>query len=140
MISNILLVKISKYWKQNQPAVNKSYMLAIILLDQFSKNKKTQHRESALCVCMCSTSRQGRERLVYLDNTVLFFSLRELLQSTGYHDIFQEEMGFDLVVFRGLLRRRKSCKMTCLDLRGFKLSKLRSCLGLWSIIVFCFVF
>ena len=90
-----------------------------------------------MCVCMCSPSRQGREQFVYLDNNVLFFSLRELLQSTGYHDIFQEEMGFDLVVFRGLLRRRKSCKMTCLDLRGFKLSKLRSWLGLWSIIVVC---
>ncbi|KAK7091562.1 leucine-rich repeat-containing protein 14-like [Littorina saxatilis] len=62
--------------------------------------------------------------------------LRELLQGTGYHDIFQEEMGFDLVILRGLLRRRKCCKMNCLDLRGFKLNKGFSMLiaQLWPLI------
>ncbi|XP_046374445.1 leucine-rich repeat-containing protein 14-like [Haliotis cracherodii] len=47
---------------------------------------------------------------------------REILCHKTYADIFQEEMGFDLVVFRGILGRTKACKMKCLDFRGFKLN------------------
>ncbi|XP_046574620.1 LOW QUALITY PROTEIN: leucine-rich repeat-containing protein 14-like [Haliotis rubra] len=47
---------------------------------------------------------------------------REILCHKTYADIFQEEMGFDLVVFRGVLGRTKACKMKCLDFRGFKLN------------------
>lgn len=64
--------------------------------------------------------------------------LREVLCTTGSKstDIFQEEMNVDILVFRGLLRRRKCCKMTCLDLRGFKLNKGFSMLivQLWPLI------
>nr|KAG5696699.1 hypothetical protein BaRGS_012068 [Batillaria attramentaria] len=63
-------------------------------------------------------------------------SFREVLGTRGYDDIFQEEMGFDLVVFRGLLARRKCCKMKCLDLRSFKLNKTFSKLivQMWPLI------
>lgn len=38
-------------------------------------------------------------------------------------DIFTEEMGLDLMVFKGVIERTKACKIRVLDLRGFKLSK-----------------
>jgi hypothetical protein len=38
-------------------------------------------------------------------------------------DIFTEEMGLDLMVFKGIIERTKACKIRVLDLRGFKLSK-----------------
>lgn len=37
-------------------------------------------------------------------------------------DIFTEEMGLDLMVFKGVIERTKSCKIKVLDLRGFKLN------------------
>lgn len=42
----------------------------------------------------------------------------------GEHDkdIFLEEMGFDLVVFRGIINRTKACKLKVIDFRGFKLN------------------
>ncbi|KAK3088796.1 hypothetical protein FSP39_023791 [Pinctada imbricata] len=39
-----------------------------------------------------------------------------------YSNIFEDDMGLDLLVFRGVVRRTKACKMKLLDLRGFKLS------------------
>lgn len=64
--------------------------------------------------------------------------LREVLRPSGPRssDIFQEEMNVDILVFRGLLRRLKSCRMSCLDLRGFKLNKGFSMLivQLWPLI------
>ncbi|PVD31909.1 hypothetical protein C0Q70_07335 [Pomacea canaliculata] len=50
-------------------------------------------------------------------------SFREVLGTARYGDLFQDEMGFDLVVFRGILTRKKCCKMRCLDFQGFKLNR-----------------
>ncbi|KAL5013654.1 hypothetical protein ScPMuIL_007924 [Solemya velum] len=36
--------------------------------------------------------------------------------------LFEESMGFDLYVFKGILRRTKACKMACLDFSGFELN------------------
>ena len=38
-------------------------------------------------------------------------------------DVFEEEMGCDFCVFRGVTVRSKYCKLKCLDFRGLKLSK-----------------
>ena len=38
-------------------------------------------------------------------------------------DVFEEEMGCDFCVFRGVTVRSKYCKLRCLDFRGLKLSK-----------------
>ena len=38
-------------------------------------------------------------------------------------DVFEEEMGCDYCVFRGVTARTKYCKLKCLDFRGLKLSK-----------------
>lgn len=38
-------------------------------------------------------------------------------------DIFIEEMGLDLMVFKGVIERIKFCKIKVLDFWGFKLSK-----------------
>ncbi|XP_063407047.1 uncharacterized protein LOC134690855 [Mytilus trossulus] len=39
-----------------------------------------------------------------------------------HHDIFEEEMGHDLVVFRGVINRTKYCKLKSIDFRGLKLN------------------
>ncbi|KAK6167482.1 hypothetical protein SNE40_021499 [Patella caerulea] len=50
---------------------------------------------------------------------------REILYGdVKYTEIFQEEMGYDLVVFRGIVGRKKRCKIKCVDLRGFKLNAM----------------
>lgn len=39
-----------------------------------------------------------------------------------YQDIFEDEMGHDLVVFRGVINRTKHCKLKSIDFRGLKLN------------------
>ena len=43
--------------------------------------------------------------------------------SEAEKDVFEEEMGCDFCVFRGVTGRTKHCKLKCLDFRGLKLSK-----------------
>ena len=49
-------------------------------------------------------------------------SLRDVIPEEQ-RDIFLEEMGLDVLLFKSLIKRAEHCQMTCLDLRGFPLSK-----------------
>ena len=43
--------------------------------------------------------------------------------SEAEKDVFEETMGCDFCVYRGVTGRTKHCKLRCLDFRGLKLSK-----------------
>ena len=55
----------------------------------------------------------------------------------GQGSVFEEEMGLDLVVFKGVTARTKDCHIRLLDLRGFHLSKhlLQLCLKPYALYV-----
>ncbi|XP_041360934.1 uncharacterized protein LOC121377116 isoform X2 [Gigantopelta aegis] len=50
-----------------------------------------------------------------------YLRLQEVL-GDRHIGIFEEELGFDLVIFRGVIFRTKACKLKCLDMRGFNLN------------------
>lgn len=60
--------------------------------------------------------------ILFSNSCICVCSFREVL---GPHqeEKFMEEMGLDVVVFRGITNRTRKCRLRRLDLRGFSLSK-----------------
>jgi len=55
-----------------------------------------------------------------------FVSIHDVLQGE-FFDVLTVEMGFDVALFSGVTARKPSCRLTTLDLRGIRISKLVNC-------------
>ena len=53
------------------------------------------------------------------------FSLRDVIFDNQLN-LLEQDLGFDVVLFNGILHRKARCKMKTLDLQGLKLSKFKS--------------